>query len=58
MIFGEVPVEEAENAVLAHTLRVESLTIKKGVPLSAADVRALIKAGVPPCWWPGSRTGT
>ena len=46
MIFGEVPVEEAENAVLAHTLRVESLTIKKGVPLSAADVRALTKAGV------------
>ena len=42
MIFGEVPVEETENAVLAHTLRVESLTIKKGVPLSAAE-RALLK---------------
>ena len=46
MIFGEVPVEEAENAVLAHTVRADSLTIKKGMPLSAADISALTDAGI------------
>lgn len=46
MIFGEVPVDEAEDAVLAHTVRAETLTIKKGVRLSAADVGALAAAGV------------
>ena len=45
MIFGEVPVGEAEDAILAHTVRTQSLTLKKGTALSAADVRALGQAG-------------
>lgn len=45
MIFGEVPVGEAENAILAHTVRAQSLTLKKGRALGAADVRALGEAG-------------
>lgn len=45
MIFGEVPIDEAESGILAHTVRAGTLTIKKGVPLSGADVSALRKAG-------------
>ncbi len=46
MIFGEVLVDEAEGAILAHTVRAGSLTVKKGVKLSAAEVGALAKAGI------------
>ena len=46
MIFGEVLVDEAEGAILAHTVRAGSLTVKKGVKLSAAEVSALGKAGI------------
>ena len=46
MIFGEVPVEEAESAILAHTVRAGSLTVKKGVKLSAAEIGALGTAGI------------
>ncbi len=46
MIFGEVLVHEAEGAILAHTVRAPSLTVKKGVKLSAAEVGALAKAGI------------
>jgi len=46
MIFGEVPVDDAEGAILAHTVRAETLTLKKGVTLSADDVRALAAAGI------------
>ncbi|MDA1090164.1 MAG: molybdopterin-binding/glycosyltransferase family 2 protein [Proteobacteria bacterium] len=46
MIFGEVPVDEAENTILAHTVRAQSLTVKKGVKLSAADINALSQAGI------------
>ena len=45
MIFGEVPVDEAEGAILAHTVRTGTLTVKKGVKLSAAEVKALIVSG-------------
>ena len=46
MIFGEVPVDEAESAILAHTVRAGSLTVKKGGKLSAAEVGALGTAGI------------
>ena len=46
MIFGEIPVDEAEGAILAHTVRADSLTVKKGVKLGAAEVVALDKAGI------------
>ena len=46
MIFGEVPVDEAESTILAHTVRAETLTVKKGVKLSAAEVKALGEAGI------------
>ena len=46
MIFGEVPVDEAEGAILAHTVRTGTLTVKKGVKLSTAEVRTLGEAGI------------
>ena len=45
MIFGELAVEEGEGAILAHSLRVGSVTFKKGRKLSAADLAALKAAG-------------
>ena len=47
MIFGDVPVAEAEGAILAHSLRVGSAMFKKGRVLSAADLAALQAAGFP-----------
>ena len=41
-----VPVDEAENAILAHGLRLESMTLKKGQIVTAARRRALSEAGV------------
>ncbi len=46
MIFGPTPVEEAEGAILAHSLREGELSFKKGRVLSAADVDALAAAGL------------
>ena len=46
MIFGEVLINQAEGAILAHTLRAGALTVKKGIALSAADVDALGQAGI------------
>ncbi len=46
MKFGPVPVAEAENAILAHGLRLEALTLKKGQIVTAARRRALSEAGV------------
>ena len=46
MKFGMVPVDEAENAILAHGLRLESATLKKGQIVTAARRRALSEAGV------------
>ncbi len=45
MIFGELPLAEAEGAILAHSLRVGSAAFKKGRKLSAADLAALGAAG-------------
>ncbi len=46
MRFGPVPVTDAEGAVLAHSLGLNGLRLKKGRTLTAADVAALGAAGV------------
>ena len=46
MRFGEVPLAEAEGAILAHSRKVGKQTFKKGRVLSAEDVAALREAGV------------
>ncbi len=46
MKFGALPIEEAENAILAHGLRLDSLTLKKGQIVTAERQRALSAAGV------------
>ena len=45
MIFAELPLAEAEGAVLAHSVRIGKESFKKGRVLSAADVAALRAAG-------------
>ncbi len=46
MIFGELSLDEAEGAILAHSLRMGTATFKKGRKLSAADVAVLKAAGL------------
>lgn len=46
MRFGAIPLDQAEDAVLAHSLRTGKLVYKKGRRLSAADVEALRAAGI------------
>lgn len=46
MIFGEISCEEAEGAILAHSLKAGAATFKKGRVLTAEDVAALAGAGV------------
>lgn len=46
MYFGELPVAEAEGAILAHSRRLEERALKKGRILDAADIAALKAAGV------------
>ena len=46
MKFGPVPPDEAQGALLAHSLRVSGSTIRKGRALGAEDVRALCRAGI------------
>ena len=41
MFFGKVSLEEAENAILAHTLKVGNRTFKKGRKLSSEDIALL-----------------
>ena len=45
MIFGETPLDQAEGAILAHSLRLPGVSFKKGRILSAEDVAALREAG-------------
>lgn len=45
MQFGETPLKDLENAILAHSLRLKDFTFKKGRILSADDVSALQAAG-------------
>jgi len=44
--FGEVPVVEAEGAVLAHSLRLGTVALKKARVLSRADLDAISQAGL------------
>ncbi len=46
MIFGDTPLSAAEGAILAHSVRLESVTFKKGRRLSADDLAVLERAGV------------
>src|SRR5438105_899467 len=46
MKFGEVPLGEAEGAILAHSLRLGATALKKGRVLSRADLDAIAAAGL------------
>lgn len=46
MKFGEIPVAEAEGAVLAHSRRAGERLFRKGRVLSAEDIAALRAAGI------------
>src|SRR5438270_1016984 len=46
MKFGEVPVGEAEGAILAHSLKLGATALKKGRVLSRADLDAIAAAGL------------
>ena len=46
MKFGEVPVSQAEGAILAHSLRLGSAALKKGRVLSVADLELIAGAGL------------
>jgi len=46
MWFGEVPVREAEGAILVHSLRFGKTALRKGRILSAADIDAIAAADV------------
>lgn len=46
MKFGAVATEEAQGALLAHSLRVPGLVFRKGHALGAEDLRALRRAGI------------
>ena len=46
MRFGEVAVAEAEGAILAHSLKLGTVALKKARVLSRADVEAIAAAGL------------
>ena len=46
MKFGEIPVAEAEGAILAHSQRLNRRTFKKGRVLSSEDVADLTAGGI------------
>lgn len=46
MRFGPLPLDQAEGAILAHSLHLESGKIAKGTALSADDLRDLAAAGL------------
>ena len=45
MKFGAIPLDEAEGAILAHSVKLELLALKKGRRLSTDDLAALRAAG-------------
>ena len=45
MQFGDIPTDEAEGAILAHSLRLEAKTLKKGTVLGPDDLAVLRDAG-------------
>jgi molybdenum cofactor cytidylyltransferase len=46
MIFGEIPVAEAEGLILAHSIRLAEGAFKKGRVLSAEDIARLAANGI------------
>ena len=46
MIFGPMPLSEAEGAILAHSVTANGVRMKKGRYLSKDDIAALAQAGV------------
>src|ERR1051326_9379377 len=46
MKFGEIPVAEAEGAILAHSLKLGATVLKKGRVLARADLDAIAEAGL------------
>jgi len=46
MKFGAVPLDEAEGAILAHSVRVDGVVLKKGDVVTPERLRALSEAGV------------
>src|SRR6266513_2114181 len=46
MKFGEMPVGEAEGAILAHSLKLGATVLKKGRVLARADLDAIASAGL------------
>ena len=46
MIFGEVPLTEAEGAILAHSVKVGTKRVRKGRVLAHDDLEAMVDAGV------------
>ena len=46
MKFGEVPVAEAEGAILAHSLKLGTTALKKARVLSRADVELIAASGL------------
>ena len=46
MIFGDTPLDQAEGAILAHSVKLGSVGFKKGRRLSAEDLAALGRAGI------------
>lgn len=46
MIFGEVALDDAVGAILAHSVRLPGCTVRKGTVLKRADIKRLREAGV------------
>ncbi|PCI05347.1 MAG: 4-diphosphocytidyl-2C-methyl-D-erythritol kinase [Hyphomicrobiales bacterium] len=47
MKFGAVPIDEAEGAILAHSLKLADGTrLKKGIVLAAGDIEKLVRSGI------------
>ncbi len=46
MKFGDTPLNDADGAVLAHSVRIKGVSFKKGRRLNAEDIAALGEAGV------------
>lgn len=46
MIFGEIPLDEAQGAILAHGQRAGARRLRKGLRLGVEDIAALRDAGV------------
>ncbi|HEY9055606.1 MAG TPA: molybdopterin-binding/glycosyltransferase family 2 protein [Aurantimonas sp.] len=46
MIFGDIPIGEAEGTILAHSQKLGKRRLKKGTRLSPADIAALRETGI------------